>query len=342
MATAGGERKAKPGPRPAIDVELSFKVVRVHAVDSSTGSVTLDFLLIANWTDPRLAGCKPSEVDWERAFRPKLAVQNDIDLDKTYENLRLSNFETGKVALTMRFRGSVVQTFDLQHFPFDVQHLQLVIRCGQDITHARLIKHRTRRDTCEGFSVSEWSVGRMWADVGQSDPKVSGTGRIYSSYVVHVALRRKYQYFLWNYALIVLLLGTSALVSFTMAPSEMADRCSVNFTLVLTLTALKLCVADSLPNISYQTFMDKYVLAATMFLFAVIGENGLVKSMADEGRQARADMAGARLLVAAWVLLNTGFGLSAMRRAARQVSIAGERGCQQSPPKGSGVPVVAA
>ena len=51
---------------------------------------------------------------------------------------------------------------------------------------------------------------------------------------------------------------------------------AVNLTLLLTLTALKLVVADTLPNIPYLTLLDKYVLAATMYLFLVVAENAIM------------------------------------------------------------------
>jgi hypothetical protein len=54
---------------------------------------------------------------------------------------------------------------------------------------------------------------------------------------------------------------------------------SVNLTLVLTAVAFKFVVSQNLPNISYLTLLDKYVLTSFVMLFIVVVENAVVAKL---------------------------------------------------------------
>ncbi len=63
------------------------------------------------------------------------------------------------------------------------------------------------------------------------------------------------------------------LTSFIIPSNSLADRMSVNLTLLLTAVAFKFVVSQSLPHISYLTLLDKYVLTSFVMLFFVVVEN---------------------------------------------------------------------
>ena len=52
-----------------------------------------------------------------------------------------------------------------------------------------------------------------------------------------------------------------------------ADRLSVTLTLMLTAVAYKFIVASALPQVSYLTSLDTYVLVCFLFLFLISVEN---------------------------------------------------------------------
>lgn len=58
------------------------------------------------------------------------------------------------------------------------------------------------------------------------------------------------------------------------------DRLAVNITLFLTAVTFKLVVKQSLPTISYLTYLDLYVLAALIFLALNATQNAAMKSLA--------------------------------------------------------------
>ena len=59
----------------------------------------------------------------------------------------------------------------------------------------------------------------------------------------------------------VFIITSSLLVSFVVPIDELANRCSITLTLLLAMVAFKYVVSEKLPNISYATIIDWYVLS---------------------------------------------------------------------------------
>ena len=72
---------------------------------------------------------------------------------------------------------------------------------------------------------------------------------------------------------IICMIGTLSLPSFLIPIYNLADRSSINLTLLLTVVAFKLLLSDNLPKVSYFTFLDTYVLCAFAFIFFIAVAN---------------------------------------------------------------------
>ena len=64
----------------------------------------------------------------------------------------------------------------------------------------------------------------------------------------------------------------------------MSDRLAIIMTLMLTSVAFKTYVADQLPDNSYLTFMDKYLLAGIFLLVVMALECFLVNMYVEDNR----------------------------------------------------------
>jgi hypothetical protein len=111
-----------------------------------------------------------------------------------------------------------------------------------------------------------------------SDAKESGAGYIYPRWAFHATLHRRYSYYIVNVALplaiLTFLAGLSAGAIHANGMRLATDeRLSVTLTLLLTAVAYKFIVAAELPQISYLTAMDSYVLCCFFFMFLVTVEN---------------------------------------------------------------------
>ena len=93
-------------------------------------------------------------------------------------------------------------------------------------------------------------------------------------------LRRNAGYYITNVALPISVL--TALNALSIGIREIdgsrigtGERLALTFTLILTAVAYKFVVADVLPNVSYQTFLDVYVLICFFFMVLAAVENAV-------------------------------------------------------------------
>ncbi|CAC5383834.1 unnamed protein product [Mytilus coruscus] len=91
-------------------------------------------------------------------------------------------------------------------------------------------------------------------------------------------VKRKVGYFLWNIVFIVSLITVLTFTTFSIEPSS-ADRLGVTITLLLTSVTFKLIVKQSLPTISYLTYLDLYVIAALVFLGLTSAQHAIIRYM---------------------------------------------------------------
>ena len=100
--------------------------------------------------------------------------------------------------------------------------------------------------------------------------------------VLRIALtaRRKPLYFFWNIMLPMALIEALAYGSFAVPREDVADRLSVSLTMVLTAVAFKQIISAELPNVSYLTLLDVFVLASFASTCLVAFENIVVGQVA--------------------------------------------------------------
>ena len=132
--------------------------------------------------------------------------------------------------------------------------------------------------------------------------------------------QRKYRWFVVNHLMLIGLLTSLAFYVFVVPPADVADRASVTFTLVLTVTAAKLVVADSLPKLPFLTVLDKYMIACFILLFMVVLANILVALFIElnvDVNTRRLDLVLAGVLFTVWAVYNLRLAWRVMRRLRR-------------------------
>ncbi|VDP97280.1 unnamed protein product [Trichobilharzia regenti] len=80
---------------------------------------------------------------------------------------------------------------------------------------------------------------------------------------------RRPGYFYWNVFLIMFMISGLAFATFAVSPDKAELRLRLSFTLILTSVTFKYVITQSLPKISYLTYMDKYVLMS-LFILCII------------------------------------------------------------------------
>jgi hypothetical protein len=101
-------------------------------------------------------------------------------------------------------------------------------------------------------------------------------GRRFPTFSMTLQVTRRPEYYLTNVALPIAVFSGLAFTAFSIPPAEVADRLGVALTLLLSLAAYKFAVTSMIPQVSYQTLLDRYVLDNFLLLAAVALTVGLL------------------------------------------------------------------
>jgi hypothetical protein len=191
-----------------------------------------------------------------------------------------------------------------QRFPFDRQFFKLEVECTNgDLTPwycktvSSVVKMRLGKDaeTQNFFGMCDtpsWQLDILQVDRGER----------LSAAVMSLGMSRLTGFYISNIAVPCYLIGTGAVLTIAIPPSQYGDRFQCMIALFLTLVAIKF-VAQFLPVISYSTLLDHYTLTSYIFLAMWMLENFFVSPLLfaeDDALSEKIDLYAAILYLTLW------------------------------------------
>ena len=87
---------------------------------------------------------------------------------------------------------------------------------------------------------------------------------------IYLKGKRFWKPYLWQIFLMMLMMSTSSLFVFTLDMDSAGDRLAAILTIFLTKMAFQLVLTTMLPNLSYRTITDWYVISCMIFSFSIM------------------------------------------------------------------------
>jgi len=187
---------------------------------------------------------------------------------------------------TVEFSGTFMENFELNQFPFDVQDLSLYFKldlvpgnfrygsiCIPDSQYNEYDDSRSIQVWKYGISdivLAEWYIHEPQVVFGNGEFAKTRDDPMAALYSIKVKLRRKSEGWLKNVILLLWLISSCAFAAFSLGTEDLGDRFGIVLTLLLTATAFKFVVSDSLPKVTYMTVLDKYVSVCNMMLILFV------------------------------------------------------------------------
>ncbi|XP_078671027.1 gamma-aminobutyric acid receptor subunit beta-like [Branchiostoma floridae x Branchiostoma belcheri] len=174
---------------------------------------------------------------------------------------------------------------DLTDFPFDHQKLTIQLMSGWSIKYVDLRKNYGSNDTINEDDFADgdqWTVSKyLECEHGTKTNLQSETFGVYPVYNITAHVQRKTAFYIWNTALILLLIMLVSFAVFSIPIEDLDRRLTNTFTLLLTTVAFKLVVSQYLPTVPYLTLLDKYVLRWIIFQCVVAALNAVTSAIRD-------------------------------------------------------------
>eukprot|EP01084_Bolivina_argentea_P074074 134400_1 len=193
---------------------------------------------------------------------------------------------------------TLAEELELQAFPFDCQDLSCAIQerttNGVRCIFLPELRKRNFASIDPRYSViDEWDLETAVIEFVDADPAASRSKSSYAMINLRLKVKRRWKVFISNVILLMACIYVLALTAFSLnyeqcqvpseptpAPtvdsqatteepedegSDLGDRLNMLITLILTAVAFSYAVFDSLPNVPYLTYMDKYILSCYFF-----------------------------------------------------------------------------
>jgi len=288
------------------EVRVRLTVLDVPEIELANGRFVCTFFLEASWLDGALTDADVEALDqtaWDRQFpyrrtrsarwTPKLHFYNILELrDRedwhvvyTHDRCRTKPLAEPVVCYRMRGTGVFRERFELHQFPFDSQDLQIQIvsmhPCpdqGQPGVKIKLIMNQTEVYQCctPGDDKRKFTLydeyfmhNRILEAKTVTLRQHSTTRRKYPLLILAMKVTRRSRFYLWHTYLPMYMLVTLTFPVLFIPGSDLSDRLSNTFALLLAAIAYKNWMGDILPRCSYLTELDAYVLAGMVIIFVI-------------------------------------------------------------------------
>lgn len=230
-----------------------------------------------------------------RYFAPRLNIDNciskrdDMEAEEWYKlyDERDERDELVRVVICWRYKikGEFQEVFELGWFPFDEQDLTFTIVSGWALSRAdgkrdpKVQLVQNLNPDYKSWVVTENFVQKeeyalrphLVFHEGLTNEQDSFSGAVYSQLHIRMHVDRHCGYWLLNVVLPMGLLSHAIIVSFQVPPTDLADRCSITLTSLLAMFLFKWSITEKLPDISYATVLDWYVIAGYVFAIGLVG-----------------------------------------------------------------------
>lgn len=264
-------------------VGVGIKVEKILGADEANSRFTATSKYSFEWqlTEEEHQSFKNFKKDqgkvWRPGWEPKL-VMPSVEKVEVREELAVPNkggmfdvFEhQGQVfvIIYVRYRCVYSETFELQNFPFDCQDLTFLIESAD--AGSCSLRHRFKRDDFaaidhDHFTLAQWylhpPVASFEMEVGKGRSGLFNS----SQFFFLVKLQRRHQFYVGRIMLLIGMLTFGSLLSWSISV-KLPHRLTICFTLLLTLVAFQMATSQKLPQISYFTLLDIYLISSQRFI----------------------------------------------------------------------------
>lgn len=303
-----------PGSGP-VEVRFGFSLINITDINEQEETIDFDGLFFLMWKDARLAydpqsvgmaGFVPGDYSGTpRRFyhgefrvkevypgwRPHLLILNGIG-DRGPTDMAVAVWPDGMVAYRESFHTTAETPMQLRLFPFDRQQLDIFVHPSNYSRDEVVLvpDDRMSRTWEQTEGIAGWTrVGVTTQERLVELANDTGSPRPVSEVVTTVIVKRQPHHFLISIVLPLLLLVSLTWVVFWMDEESITDRINISFVGILSVVAYYFVILSSIPDISYLTLMDAFIIATFFVLVGGVVVNVAVDKLNKAGRKAVGD-----------------------------------------------------
>jgi hypothetical protein len=252
-------------------VELQLVILKIGQIDTKNETFYAEFFLEASWFES-LENIQANSLIYDpmKHFNPSILICNSFGELKQDVWYKVEQSGDDKVLVSERHKiqGLFWQRFDFANFPVEVQTLNIEISSSKPAHEVLLVESQEKFNCLNPnafMGTQEWNLyGYIKAKEGSFRNQISVEQ--YSSYTISISASRIPTYYLYNAYFLILMITIIGLCRFTVTCDIPQVRLIIDTTVTLTLITFKWVFSESLPQTSYLTSLDLYILFAIVFI----------------------------------------------------------------------------
>lgn len=281
-------------------VQAAFEMLEISAISDDKETFDFTGILTFKWRDPRQAFDSATAGVKEKVFQgafqfneispgwfPQVVLINSAG---SYESqgVVLRAQPDGTQILIEKVAATARTDLNLRRFPFDTQILKASFQVlGFDRSEVALQVQATDSETQRSrISVPQWFIRGITVSPQDRPTQFAGKPSVASGFVATVDVRRASFYIS---RLVLLPLFVIVLLSFSvfwMEPAAFSDRMNISFIGILTAVAYQLVMSETLPRISYVTWVNAFLSFSFLMMVATVIVDMLVGTLDRRGNTA--------------------------------------------------------
>lgn len=267
---------------PPTQVTVGVSLVDLLGIDDINQTLSGDFLVVLQWTDPRLAHLEGCEVPLQGIWEPGIVITNS---GRKFPSLprEAEIGPNGSVRYIQRYGGTFATYHNLRDFPFDEQRFRIWLlpfeSSEEDVVLSIDESAVGRRDL---LNISDWTIGTVKAMVDRY--YVTTLDQYHSRFTFEIRAERITAYYLWKVLLPLCLIVVMSWAVFWIDPAKFGPQIGLSATAMLTLIAFLFATTNMLPALGYFTVLDFFIGGATILVFLAMLQSLITSFLVSSGR----------------------------------------------------------
>lgn len=260
------ERPGAGGPPTTVSVGI--RMADLTEINDVSQTMTGDFAVFLNWTDPRLARLEGCQVSLDDIWSPGIRFVNSGRL--FLSRPRAADIGPGgSVQYIQRYYGSLATYHNLRKFPLDKQTFRLSLfslEYGDKEVQLVVDERATgRRDL---LNISDWTVDSVKGEIRRQ--YVEATDRFASVYDFNISAHRQRHFYVWKIIVPLCLIVFMSWTVFWINPAQFGPQIGLSAMSMLTLIAFQFATTNMVPELGYFTTLDEFIAGSTVLVFLAL------------------------------------------------------------------------
>lgn len=270
-----------------VEIAIAVDINKIYDINTINKTYNIDGYITATWLDKRLA------FDSDTQEREVILLENDSLSEELRGDIWLPTLEfmnivgppeiqnrglvirkDGLTVYFARFTGTFTSNMDFRKYPFDTQTFKIQVESfSYNIQDLIFIKPQVFEEISENSALDQWKIIEDKTFISEHQHPFLGrifsdSQNIHSRYNLEIIAQRKTHYFMWQIFLPLLII---VIASFTVFYDyDLGNQLGIAFTLLLTVVAFNFYVAEHVPKLPYDIFIEAIVTSGYLLIFMEI------------------------------------------------------------------------